>query len=156
MFADFLSINWDGSEVTFMTSLAGFMKMLLWDRLPDFMPERKDMSKSNCSDKKPCIIVAPRLEKEDFLHPEVPFERYLYFLAFRHPRGQTKEYLEFFDSYVKTTPSWLGDDEDNFDVLHPALVPKGPLEYPFHYNYTYVHFLPGGYLNSQTVRAADS
>ena len=48
MFADFLSINWDGSKVTFMTSLAGFMKMLLWDRLPDFMPERKDMSKSNC------------------------------------------------------------------------------------------------------------
>ena len=41
MFSDFLSINWDGSDVTFMTSLVGFMKMLLWDRLPDFMPERE-------------------------------------------------------------------------------------------------------------------
>ena len=41
MFSDFLSINWDGSDVTFCTSLAGFMKMLLWDRLPHFMPERE-------------------------------------------------------------------------------------------------------------------
>ena len=29
-----------------------------------------------------------------------------------------------------------------------------PLEYPSHYNKTYVHFLPGGYLNSQTVRVS--
>ena len=32
------------------------------------------------------------------------------------------------------------------------LIERGELEYPFHYNYTYVHFLPGGYLNSRTVR----
>ena len=38
----FLSINWDGSNVAFMNKgMTGFMKMILWDRLPDFMPERE-------------------------------------------------------------------------------------------------------------------
>ena len=36
------------------------------------------------------------------------------------------------------------------DVIHPSL--EAPLAYPDFYNYTYVHFLPGGYLNSQTIR----
>ena len=36
------------------------------------------------------------------------------------------------------------------DVIHPSL--QAPLIYPDFYNYTYVHFLPGGYLNSHTVR----
>ena len=44
MFSDFLSINWDGSDVKFMLSLTDFMKMLFWDRLPEFMPERKKTS----------------------------------------------------------------------------------------------------------------
>ena len=44
MFSDFLSINWDGSDVKFMLGLTDFMKMLFWDRLPEFMPERKKTS----------------------------------------------------------------------------------------------------------------
>ena len=35
-------------------------------------------------------------------------------------------------------------------MIHPSL--DAPLMYPDFYNYTYVHFLPGGYLNSKTVR----
>ena len=80
---------------------------------------------------------------------ETPFERYLYFIAFRNSREDTPEYLKFFKSYLDTTPSWEGD-EDNSDVLHPSR--QVPLEYPYFYNHTYVHFLPGGYLNSRTVR----
>ena len=38
----------------------------------------------------------------------------------------------------------------NSDVLHPNLI--APMEYPYFYNHTYVHFLPGGYVNSRTVR----
>ena len=42
LFSDFLSINWDGTDVAFMNhGLSGFMKMILWDRVPNFMPERK-------------------------------------------------------------------------------------------------------------------
>ena len=80
---------------------------------------------------------------------ETPFERYLYFIAFKNSREDTPEYLKFFKSYLDTTPSWEGD-EDNSDVLHPSR--QVPLEYPYFYNHTYVHFLPGGYLNTRTVR----
>ena len=82
---------------------------------------------------------------------ETPFERYLYFIAFKHPKEETPEYLKFFYSYCETTPTWEGL-EDNSDVIHPDLV--APLIYPDFYNYTYVHFLPGGYLNSQPVRVS--
>ena len=80
---------------------------------------------------------------------ETPFERYLYFIAFKHSRGETPEYLKFFSSYIDTTPAWEGTG-DNSDVLHPSLVAS--LDYPYFYNHTYVHFLPGGYVNSKTVR----
>ena len=80
---------------------------------------------------------------------ETPFERYLYFIAFKHSREETPEYLKFFSSYIDTTPAWEGTG-DNSDVLHPSLVAS--LDYPYFYNHTYVHFLPGGYVNSKTVR----
>ena len=80
---------------------------------------------------------------------ETPFERYLYFIAFKHSREETPEYLKFFSSYIDTTPAWEGTG-DNSDVLHPSLVAS--LDYPYFYNRTYVHFLPGGYVNSKTVR----
>jgi len=133
IFADFLSINWDGKDISFMYSIVGFLKMLLIARVPNFMPE------------------PPRIEKDAFVSDETPFERYLYFIAFKNSREDTPEYLKFFKSYLDTTPSWEGND-DNSDVLHPSQLHSVPLEYPYFYNHTYVHFLPGGYLNSKTVR----
>ena len=52
---------------------------------------------------------------DTFLAPETPFERYLYFLAFKHPQWETPAYVEFFDAYCETTPDWSGP-EDNSDV----------------------------------------
>ena len=49
LFADFLSINWNGKDITFMYDLAGFLEMLLFARVPNFMPE------------------PPRIEKDAFL-----------------------------------------------------------------------------------------
>lgn len=49
LFADFLSINWDGKDIGFMYSFIGFLKMLLVARVPDFMPE------------------PPRIEKDAFV-----------------------------------------------------------------------------------------
>ena len=49
VFADFLSINWDGKDISFLHSLAGFLKMLMIDRVPNFMPE------------------PPRIEKDAFV-----------------------------------------------------------------------------------------
>ena len=98
------------------------------------------------------IFVDTDLQHENYLRlffTETPFERYLYFIAFKHSREETPEYLKFFSSYIDTTPAWEGTG-DNSDVLHPSLVAS--LDYPYFYNHTYVHFLPGGYVNSKTVR----
>ena len=51
--------------------------------------------------------------KKNIFFTETPFERYLYFIAFKHPRTETAEYLEFFSSYVDTTPSWEGYDDNS-------------------------------------------
>ena len=40
--------------------------------------------------------------------------------------------------------------EDNSDVWPPEATES--IVYPYHYNLTYVHFLPGGYLNGHNVR----
>ena len=56
-----------------------------------------------------------------FMHIETPFERYVYFLAFKHDHSETQEYLEFFNDYCETTPTWTGPDGDNTDVLHPGI-----------------------------------
>ena len=63
-----MGINWSGSEITFMQNYPGFMEMILLDRMPDFMPE------------------PPVIDQEDFLVEEMPFEVYIYFLAFRFVR----------------------------------------------------------------------
>ena len=39
IFTDFLSINWDGSDISFLYDLSGFLDMLLIQRVPHFMPE---------------------------------------------------------------------------------------------------------------------
>lgn len=61
-----MGINWSGADITFMLDYAGFMEMILVDRMPDFMPE------------------PPVIDQEDFLIEEFPFEVYIYFLAFRY------------------------------------------------------------------------
>ena len=68
--------------------------MLLFARVPNFMPE------------------PPKIEMDTFLEPETPFERYIYFIAFKHPKEETPAYLEFFNRYCETTPKWDGP-EDN-------------------------------------------
>ena len=37
--SDFLGINWNGSDISFMYDLSGFLEMLLLARVPHFMPE---------------------------------------------------------------------------------------------------------------------
>jgi len=77
---------------------------------------------------------------------ETPFEVYVYLKAFR---SQTNlgEYLEFFNSFLNTYPSFSGAEDDS-DVQ-----PEGvSVDIPYHFNRTFVHFLPGGYLNGHTVR----
>ena len=86
---DFMSINWSGKEVKFLTSLEDFMDMLLVQRLPEFCPE------------------PPVIDDEDFLAEETPFEVYVYFLAFRHNKLHTKEYLEFFKENFSSTSQSL-------------------------------------------------
>ena len=130
---DFMSINWSGKEVKFLTSLEDFMDMLLVQRLPEFCPE------------------PPVIDDEDFLVEETPFEVYVYFLAFRHNKLHTKEYLEFFKAYTDVTPAFDGPADDS-DVAVPGAA--NPVVIPYHFNKTAVHFLPGGYLNGHTVRVS--
>lgn len=129
---DFMGINWSGADVRFLTSMDDFFDMMFVQRLPEFMPE------------------PPVIDEDDFLAPETPFEVYVYFLAFRHDKKFTAEYLDFFKAYTTQTPSFDGP-EDGSDVLYPG---AQPLDYPYFYNRTYVHFLPGGYLNGQTSRVS--
>jgi len=129
---DFLGINWSGSDLEFMSSLPEFMKVVVPTlyRAPEFAPE-------------PPIIST---EEEAISFPETPFEVYVYLMAFRAQTHLT-EYLEFFNSFVSTYPTFSGLPDDS-DVQ-----PEGvACDIPYHFNKTYVHFLPGGYLNGQTVR----
>ncbi len=95
-FTDFLSINWDGKDISFMYDLEGFLEMLLIKRKPHFMPE------------------PPIIGMDAIVSLETPFERYVYFIAFKHPREETPEYLEFFQSYCETTPSWEGPEDARY------------------------------------------
>jgi hypothetical protein len=98
LFADFLSINWNGKDITFLNDLAGFLEMLLFARVPNFMPE------------------PPRIEMDAFIEPETPFERYVYFIAFKHPKEETPAYLDFFGSYCETTLNWDGPEDNRYIV----------------------------------------
>ncbi|CAL4089708.1 unnamed protein product [Meganyctiphanes norvegica] len=127
--SDFLGINWNGENIGFDLSLIDFLETL-GARVPAFAPE------------------PPIFDNEDdvILNSETPFEVYLY-LRGMQSKVTINEYLKYFESFIDTCPSFSGDANDN-DVSPPS----GPVEYPTHFNKTFVHFLPGGYLNGRTVR----
>jgi len=129
---DFLGINWSGKDVHFMTSLEEFMKVVIpaLYRAPAFAPE-------------PPIFTS---EDDCITAEETPFEVYTYLKAFRS-QTNLQSYLAFFKSFLDTYPSFDGLPDDS-DVQ-----PEGvSVDIPSHFNQTFVHFLPGGYLNGHTVR----
>ena len=77
---------------------------------------------------------------------ETPFEVWVYLMAFRSSTN-LQEYLQFFNSYLNTNPDFSGP-EDDADVLPDGV----SIDYPEHFNKTFVHFLPQGYLNGHTTR----
>jgi len=132
VFHDFLGINWSGKDLKFMESLAEFMKVVVPPlyRAPDFAPEPPIFT-----DEADCIT-----------YEETPFEVYVYLMAFR-AQTNLQEYLAFFKTFTDTYPAFAGLEDDS-DVQ-----PEGvSVVIPPHFNFTFVHFLPGGYLNGHTVR----
>ena len=114
LFHDFLGINWSGAQITFMNDFAGFMQMLLTERVPDFMPEPVWIDR-----------------EEDVFAPETPFEVsllkllcisetfsivflfqvYIYFVAFRVnsiPSLEIEEYQRFLKAFTDVTPGFEG------------------------------------------------
>jgi len=130
---DFLGINWSGSDLTFLSTLPEFMKVVIPQlyRAPEFAPE-------------PPVITS---ELDAITAPETPFEVYVYLMAFR-AQTHLDEYLAFFNTFTNTYPAFQGP-ADTSDVRPPGGV---EVTIPAHFNQTYVHFLPGGYLNGHTVR----
>merc|ERR1719219_1320778 len=129
---DFLGINWSGSDLKFFENLEEFMKLVVPQlyRVPVFHPE------------------PPIFDNEDdaIVSEECPFEVYAYVKGFR-ASSDLQAYQDFFKKYLDTNPTFSGP-EDNSDVQ-----PVGTsIEIPPHFNQTFVHFLPGGYLNGHTVR----
>ena len=132
LFSDFLGINWSGSDLKFLQSLPEFMRIVIPPlyRAPEFPPE-------------PPVFDS---QEDTLLAEETPFEVYVYLKAFRS-QTNLPEYLEFFRTYLDTNPAFSGP-EDNADVRPPGVA----CPVPHHYNLTFVHFLPGGYLNGHTCR----
>jgi SAM-dependent methyltransferase len=94
----------------------------------------------------------PVFDSEDdcILAEETPFEVYVYLKAFRS-RANLAEYLQYFAQFVNSYPAFgnpSGATDDDSDVWPPGV----EVSIPPHFNQTYVHFLPGGYLNGHTVR----
>merc|ERR1719210_1168408 len=127
-FNDFLGINWSGKDLTFLQDLPGFLYVVIPPlyRAPDFPPEPPVFDN----------------ELDAITAEETPFEIWIYLIAFRS-RANLAGYLDFFN----TCPSFSGDDGD-VDVLPPGV----SIDMPYHFNKTFVHFLPQGYLNGHTVR----
>ncbi len=77
------------------------------------------------------------------------------YLLTRHDHDLSAEYSTLFANYVLETPGFAnpssGDMYDDDDVIHPDS-PVDPIPLPYHYNLTYPHFMPGGYLNGYNVR----
>ena len=103
-------------------------------RAPDFPPE-------------PPVFTS---EEDAITTEETPFEVYVYLMAFRS-QFNLQEYLGFFKTFLDTYPGF-GGLEDNSDV-QPAGAAGTTVDCPIppHFNKTFVHFLPGGYLNGHTV-----
>merc|ERR1712212_1461230 len=132
VFQDFLGINWSGKDLKFMQSLTEFMKVVIPPlyRAPDFAPE-------------PPVFT----EEDDCItSEETPFEVYVYLMAFR-AQTHLQEYLKFFETFTNTYPAFAGLEDDS-DVQPDGV----SVTIPPHFNHTFVHFLPGGYLNGHTVR----
>merc|ERR1712045_605430 len=132
MLSDLLGINWSGSDLKFLTSLPSFMQVVIPPlyRAPEFPPE-------------PPVF---ETEMDAVTSEETPFEVWTYLMAFRS-KEVINDYLAFFNNFLETCPSFSGP-EDNSDVLPPGVT----INYPKHFNKTFVHFLPGGYLNGHTAR----
>ena len=132
VFHDFLGINWSGKDLKFMQSLAEFMKVVIPPlyRAPDFAPEPPVFSQ----------------EADCISFEETPFEVYAYLMGFRS-QTSLQEFNVWFKAFLSTYPTFSGLADDS-DVQ-----PEGvSVMIPPHFNQTFVHFLPGGYLNGQTVR----
>ena len=131
-FNDFLGINWDGSELKFLQSLQDFLQIVIPPlyRAPDFPPE-------------PPVFDT---EMEVIESPETQFEIWTYLTAFRS-KEVIDDYLAFFNNFLNTCPDFYGEPDDS-DVLPPDV----NINMPLHFNSTFVHFLPKGYLNGHTVR----
>jgi len=131
-FNDFLGINWDGSELKFLQSLQDFLQIVIPPlyRAPDFPPE-------------PPVFDT---EMEVITSPETQFEIWTYLTAFRS-KEVIDDYLAFFNNFLNTCPDFSGEPDDS-DVLPPGV----NINMPLHFNSTFVHFLPKGYLNGHTVR----
>merc|ERR1711910_134718 len=85
-------------------------------------------------------------EKDAISAAETPFEVYAYLRGFRS-QSNFVEYQKFLQKFLNTYPSFPGLPDDS-DVQ-----PQGvACQIPDHFNKTFVHFLPGGYLNGHTVR----
>merc|ERR1711953_1203469 len=104
VFSDFLGINWSGRDLKFLQSLPEFFKIVIPPlyRAPDFPPE-------------PPVFDS---EEDTLLAEETPFEVYVYLKAFRS-QTNLAGYLEFFNSYLNTNPSFTGA-KDNSDVTPPG------------------------------------
>lgn len=133
LISDFLGMNWNGSDAIFCKgSLREFIAMINNVRYPLFMPE------------------PPRITKEVSSTPETPFEMYIYLGGFKYKEGtqEHKDWLVYFNRFIDACPGWDGPEND------PSLALPGadPIVFPDFFNYTFVHFLPGGYLNGHTLR----
>ena len=136
LYSDFLGINWDGNEPKYLKNFLTFMKFLIVDRIPTFPPE-------------PPVID----REEDALEPVTPFENYIFMRSFRHDDIGFEAFQEYYGNYVASLPAFAGES-DGSDVWAPGV--NSPMKYPFHYDKTYVHFTPGGYLNGHSVRMSYS
>ncbi|XP_022100236.1 uncharacterized protein LOC110984384 [Acanthaster planci] len=136
LYGDFLGINWDGNDPKYLKNYLSFMKFLIVDHLPTFAPE-------------PPVIDS----EDDTLEPVTPFENYIFMRSFRHDDMGFEAFYEYYENYVATLPVFAGEP-DHSDVWAPGIT--SPVEYPYHYDKTYVHFNPGGYLNGHTVRMSYS
>ena len=131
-FNDFLGINWDGSDLEFLQNLPEFLKIVIPPlyRAPAFPPE-------------PPVFDT---EMDVITSPETQFEIWTYLTAFRSQLN-INDYLSFFNNFLNTCPEFTGEPDDS-DVLPPGVT----IDMPLHFNNTFVHFLPRGYLNGHTVR----
>ena len=128
LFSDFLGINWDGNDCLYMRDFATFMKMLTRDRIPLFAPE-------------PPIFAT---EADAVVEELCPFENYIFLKSFRNDDIGLDAYLEYYGAYVDSLPAFEGKDHTHSDVWLPGA--EAPVEYPYHYVTTQVHFNPGRFL----------